>query len=302
MSEPVQTAQAVQVSVIVPTRLRTRLLARAVQSILHQTFKDFEIIVVDDNPPQARLRDDPELTDLFSDGRIRVLEHDTPRNAASARNVALRVARGRWVTFLDDDDSYRHAKLEKQIEAAVRTELPIGLCGVEFQLARRSRQVQVSSALYKRADFLTLFQALPTLWHENTHGQILFREDLDAGEDAYYFHCIIKHFRAVEIFNVPLPLVDVYPQAGPRVNTNAEGSWRAAQAIWQDFAADYSAAEARAFMVRSRIGYLKRQERWLGEMAGLSYELVRLRGLRDWRFIANSWLYRVPWMRRFLVS
>src|SRR5438477_1244496 len=105
---------SVTVSIIVPTRLRNQLLTRAVRSLLAQTFADFEILVVDDNPAEARVATDPVLNSLLQHPKVRLLTHEQPRNAAAARNVALRAARGAWITYLDDDDAYQPSKLERQ--------------------------------------------------------------------------------------------------------------------------------------------------------------------------------------------
>src|SRR5262245_21923057 len=98
------------VSVIVPTRDRPTLLARALASIDAQTFCAGEIIVVDDgsqNPPH-------EVIAGFPSVRLIVL----PRRggAAAARNVGIRASRGEFVAFLDDDDAWLPSKLERQVE------------------------------------------------------------------------------------------------------------------------------------------------------------------------------------------
>src|SRR5437870_2723711 len=103
------------ISVIVPTRLRHHLLPRALRSLLAQTYSDFEILVVDDNPSEKRVSSDPALASLLKHPKVRVLVHEQPRNAAAARNVALREARGEWISYLDDDDAYQPAKLERQL-------------------------------------------------------------------------------------------------------------------------------------------------------------------------------------------
>jgi glycosyltransferase involved in cell wall biosynthesis len=302
MSPQSRPQESIAVSVVVPTRLRHRLLARAITSVLNQTFLSFEILLVDDNPPHARLRDDALLAELLREPKIRLLEHDQPKNAASARNVALRAARGEWLSFLDDDDSYRPEKLQKQWQRAVETGLRMGMCGVAYHLAWRIREARLPGLEYGREKFLLIFQALPSLFHQSTQGKVLFNEDLDAGEDAYYFHQLIEHFRIDRLFNIPDPLVDVYLQPGHRVNTNAEAAWKAAQAVHRDFGKYYAASVADAFLIRARLGYLKLQKGLSREMLRLSRGLLKVGGKGELRFILNCWLYRIPWLRRYLVS
>ena len=289
------------ISIIVPTRLRNHLLPRALRSLLSQTWDDFEILVVDDNPPQTRVSTAPALAALLRHPKVRVLTHEQPRNASAARNVGLRAACGEWVTYLDDDDAYQPAKLEKQLLKAQETNLPFGICGVTYHLAHRLRKRVIPSEEIVGPELLLLSFALPTLFHRNNQ-KVLFDEDLFAGEDAYYFHDLVRHFKVDRIFNVAESLVDVYPQPGPRVNTNAEGIWQASLAIHRDFAPAYPPLAAEAFLTRARLGYLKFQKGGVPEMAILAWKLSRLEGGKELRFILNCFLFKMPLARRFLVS
>jgi len=289
------------ISVIVPTRLRNHLLPRALRSLLAQTLQDLEILVVDDNPPEARLSSDPALAPWLQDARVRVLVHEQPRNAAAARNVGLRAARGEWITFLDDDDAYQPAKLEKQREYARQSGMPLGICGVTFHLAHRQRLWLLPGDELGGSELLLQPLALPSIFHRNAE-RILFDEGLSAGEDAHYFFRLVAHFGVKRIFNVPESLVDVYPQPGPRVNANAEGLWQAALAIHREFAPAYGAHAAEAFLARARLGYLKLKPGELQETTKVAWRLWRLRGRKELRFIMNALLFKVPWARRLLVS
>ncbi len=83
-------------SVVVPTCGRSELLPLAVASVLRQTVADLEVLVVDDGAgTTGTLPDDP---------RVRVLSRSERGGAAAARNTGIRAARGRYLTFLDDDD------------------------------------------------------------------------------------------------------------------------------------------------------------------------------------------------------
>ena len=84
------------ISIIIPTHNRPHLLPRAVQSALNQTHQDLEIIVVDDASREA--------VQLPEDPRLRVIRLEQGVGGAGARNVGTQAARGRWVTYLDDDD------------------------------------------------------------------------------------------------------------------------------------------------------------------------------------------------------
>ncbi|HNK47781.1 MAG TPA: glycosyltransferase [Nitrospira sp.] len=90
------------VSVIVPTYNRPDRLQVALSSILAQTYQDFEIIVVNDGTVDVS----DVIAPLNRDGRITVIRHDRNRGLAAARNTGIRAAKGTYIAYLDDDDTY----------------------------------------------------------------------------------------------------------------------------------------------------------------------------------------------------
>jgi len=86
-----------QLSIIIPTHNRPHLLPKAVASALAQTYRSVEVVVIDDaSKPAVQLPEHPQL---------KVVRLEQGRGGAGARNVGTQLARGRWVTYLDDDDS-----------------------------------------------------------------------------------------------------------------------------------------------------------------------------------------------------
>lgn len=97
------------ISVIIPTYNRPGLLQRAVQSVLNQTYQNFEIIVVDDNS-------DDDLSEITrQDSRIQFLRNEENRGANYSRNKGAHAAKGEFLNFLDDDDEFYPEKLKKQL-------------------------------------------------------------------------------------------------------------------------------------------------------------------------------------------
>lgn len=99
-----------KVSVIIPTFNRKEVLPRAIESVLNQTFKDFELIVVNDGST-----DDTE--ELLKNYNVKVITTDN-HGVSSARNIAIESAKGEWLAFLDSDDEWLEDKLEAQIQFA----------------------------------------------------------------------------------------------------------------------------------------------------------------------------------------
>lgn len=290
-----------EISIIIPTRKRNHLLPRALRSLYAQSFDDFEIILIDDNPKETSVQGDGRLLPLLQDPRLRILKNPNPRNAAAARNAGLRVARGEWVTYLDDDDEYLPAKLKLQLDTARKSGLPMGLCSVTYQLGGRKRTRRVPEELRSGKNLLFAFHALPALFHRRTRS-ILFNENLDAGEDAYYFLHLVTHFELHRIFYVDEVLVLVHPQPGLRVNTNAEAAWKASLAIYSDFGGAYEGLQQRLFLTRARLQYFKFAPGDRKEILKLCLLLLKLNGTKEIRLILNTVLYKVKWLRRFLVS
>ena len=100
------------VSVIIPAYRAARTLGGAVDSVLAQTMRDYELIVVDDASPD----DTPRLVQAYGPS-VRLIRLPTNRGVSAARNAGIDVARGAWLAFLDADDAWEPEKLERQLAA-----------------------------------------------------------------------------------------------------------------------------------------------------------------------------------------
>jgi hypothetical protein len=89
-------------SVVIPTYNRAESIGKAVQSVVEQTFKDWELIVVDD----ASTDDTQDMLSGFADSRIRVFCNEQNRERSFSRNRGISEAQGRYICFLDSDDYY----------------------------------------------------------------------------------------------------------------------------------------------------------------------------------------------------
>ncbi len=99
------------VSVVIPAYDRAATIRAAVESVLRQTWRDLEVLVVDDGSRDGT----PEVVRGIDDPRVRLI--GTPRNmgASAARNLGTEQARAPWVAFQDSDDEWLPLKLEKQM-------------------------------------------------------------------------------------------------------------------------------------------------------------------------------------------
>lgn len=122
------------ITVVITTYKREpSLIIRAIQSVLCQTFKDIEIIVVDDSPADYPYRKDVEAAVLKcqknSNISIFYIQHEKNCGACVARNTGMKHAKGEYIAFLDDDDEWLPEKLEKQIHVLISTDAALVYCG-----------------------------------------------------------------------------------------------------------------------------------------------------------------------------
>ena len=90
-----------QFSIITPTFNRAHLLSRAIESVLAQSFSDWEMIIMDDGSSD----NSGDVVRIFSDVDLRISYHYSEnQGAAAARNLGASFASGRYITFLDSDD------------------------------------------------------------------------------------------------------------------------------------------------------------------------------------------------------
>ena len=101
------------VSIIMPSYNTGRFISDTINSVLSQTYTNWELIIVDDCSTDNT---DEIVNPFLTDTRIKYLKNEKNSGAAVSRNRALREATGKWIAFLDSDDLWLPEKLEKQIE------------------------------------------------------------------------------------------------------------------------------------------------------------------------------------------
>lgn len=101
-----------RISVVIPSYNHEKFIAAAIQSVLVQTYQDFEIIVVEDGSTDGSI----EQIQTFSDPRIKLILHKKNRGAAAAMRTGLGRAKGEYIAILNSDDVFLPEKLEKQVK------------------------------------------------------------------------------------------------------------------------------------------------------------------------------------------
>src|SRR5438132_9796 len=111
------------VSVIIPAHNREAYLPTAIDSVLAQTFSDWELLVVDDGSEDST----PKIAQEYArqDSRIHYLRHSPRRGAQAARNAGIRASGGRWIAFLDSDDQWLPDSLEVRLQLAATAKVEV---------------------------------------------------------------------------------------------------------------------------------------------------------------------------------
>ncbi|MBA3884873.1 MAG: glycosyltransferase family 2 protein [Acidobacteria bacterium] len=211
-------SQRPAVSVIVPTFNRADVLSRAIDSVLGQSFSDFELLVVDDGSTDGTA----SVVARYQDRRVRYLPQ--PRNAgvSAARNRGLREARADLVAFLDSDDEWLPEKLAQQVELFERLPDEVGLVytGVECILPDGRRRMDMPK---ERGDVYRQMLGRNVVHGGGSNVMMrrnvvatagFFDEGLRAIEDYEYWLRVARFFK---IDYVAAPLIRYYdPQAAGR--------------------------------------------------------------------------------------
>lgn len=204
-------------SVVIPVYKVEKYLVRCVNSVLHQDYKDLEVILVDDGSPDRC----PEICDEFAsqDSRVKVI-HKTNGGLSSARNAGINAAQGEYIAFLDSDDQWSDGLLSPLMKSVTSS------CAQMVIFA--SRSLYEDGELYKRDDqgffenegvCYSALQIYPLLinygdLHESACTKIiktsflkernlLFKEGI-LGEDTEWMFRVLRSDISISVSNVPL--------------------------------------------------------------------------------------------------
>ena len=127
--------QQALISVVIPSYNRKDKLPACIESVLGQSYRNIEVLVVDD----ASTDGTPALFQRISDPRLRYLRYEENRGACYARNYGARRASGQFLAFQDSDDTWRPEKLEKQLACLLESGADMCFCGMNRISADGSR-------------------------------------------------------------------------------------------------------------------------------------------------------------------
>ena len=115
-----------KISIIIPTYNRGYTILKSIKSVLNQTYKNFEILIIDDGSNDNT----KDLILNLEDSRIKYIKLKNNKGASFARNIGIQKASGKYISFLDSDDIYRQDKLEKQYTNLIMNNADFDFCKV----------------------------------------------------------------------------------------------------------------------------------------------------------------------------
>lgn len=196
-----------KISIIMSVRNGERYLGDAINSILMQTYKDFEFIIVDDGSTDAS----PLILKRFTDKRIKILTNIIKKGLTKSLNIALNVSRGEYIARMDDDDIARKDRLERQINF-LSSHKEIGVVGSWVRLVdKNGKEIGLLKFPCKNTAIIKKI----FLYNPIRHSTVLFRKnlikkygkydsDLDGAED---YDLWLRLAKKTKLANIALPLL-----------------------------------------------------------------------------------------------
>ena len=144
------------VSIIMPTYNCGKFIAETINSVLNQTYKDWEIVIVDD----CSTDNTKEVVDSFGDDRIKYFCLEENSGAAVARTKAMELAEGEYMAFLDSDDLWLPDKLEKQLKFMTDNDYAFS-CTAYEQIDEESKPLNRKIKTIKKTNYNRLLLDCP---------------------------------------------------------------------------------------------------------------------------------------------
>jgi glycosyltransferase involved in cell wall biosynthesis len=190
-------------SIIIPTFNRAVMISNAIQSVVDQTFSNWEMIIVDDGSTDYTY----EVVKNFKDHRIKYFKKDHEERSI-ARNFGIEKANGQYLSFLDDDDHYMPEFLEKFYYKIKNENYPVAIFMSEEIIETQDKQTikEFDSALISNIiRLLWIYEPgiRPFVIHKNSFIHDKFHKDYNLGEDM---HLIIRLALKYSVYLISEPL------------------------------------------------------------------------------------------------
>lgn len=205
------------VSIIIPTYNRADLIGETLDSIINQTYTNWECLVVDDGSTDNTAK----ILKKYKEKDTRISFHNRPNNkpkgANACRNYGLEICNGKYVNWLDSDDIFHFHKLEKQIQIIESDNKNFSVCKsyvfentiYDSHLKLKSSEVKTNDSFN---DFLSKRIIIPIqapIFKKKflIDNDLFFDESLNAGQEWEFFARILYQFNDYTVVNIPLDYI-----------------------------------------------------------------------------------------------
>lgn len=178
------------VSVVLTTYKRPSYLKRAIDTVLGQTYTNYELIIVDDNNEDDEFRKQTAnvIKECAPNDKIIYVKHEKNRGGSAARNSGARIAKGKYVAFYDDDDEWYPKKLEKQINYFEFLDNSVGAIYCSYVLVRDNKEL----TFYRTEKGNLTHEILTQSFVPGASSALVFRRNV-LSEIGYFDESFIRH-------------------------------------------------------------------------------------------------------------
>ena len=203
------------VSVIIATYKRSDSLKKALDSLVYQTYKEIEVILVDDNANDEWNKVVSEIVDKYK-GYLNILyiQNKTNKGSAVTRNIGIEKASGEYITFLDDDDLYLEKKIENQLNGMLEVDADFSVTDLELFTENDVFIEKRTRSYIEKTDKESLFK-YHLMHHITGTDTMMFKkeyilkigsfEPIDVGDEFYLMKKAIEYggiFKYVKVCDV----------------------------------------------------------------------------------------------------
>lgn len=179
------------VSIITPMYKGAAFVGETIQSVLSQTYKNWEMIIVDDCSPDNG-EGAAEVKKYLSDPRIKLIESKENRGSSGARNIALKEAKGRYIAFLDSDDLWHPRFLERQLRFMKKKDAPLVFSSYNRIDENTKEEILSPFIVPEKVSYRSLLKTCPifpstAIYDTQKTPKIYFNEDLGSMRDDYVY-------------------------------------------------------------------------------------------------------------------
>ena len=203
-----------KISIILPTYKAEETLSRAVQSVLNQTYKNIELIIIE-NGPKGKVEDIIKTFELGKNQKIEYI-YSEYANVSKARNIGIEKSTGKYLAFIDSDDCYEKVFLEKMYSEIKNNDLQLVTCGYKTVYSKDNKLIEENDKIKNTTNIKLYLETLKEnyifneLWSKlylNSivqENNIRLNENYELGEDFIFNLDYLEHVCRAGFINEPL--------------------------------------------------------------------------------------------------